>query len=265
MSALSTDQGRSDILKDKESLRIESLLQENGVNEHITKLVSLQAIDLEIDAIDNKIKEEQSALDERSVALAARETEIGELRQKIEEIEKERRILEAEMSDDLLRVKDRQSKMMQVQTAREQSALLKEIEDGKRNIKESEEKIVSMMVESEELTGRVEEQSNVLKGEKELLSEETDSVRKTIAKINKGKKTKTNNRTKESKKIDEPLLKKYDTLRRRRNGLAVVRVNDSVCQGCYMALPPQRYNMILKGDGIYECPTCQRIVYYQPD
>jgi hypothetical protein len=59
-------------------------------------------------------------------------------------------------------------------------------------------------------------------------------------------------------------LKKYDTLRQHRNGLAVINVVDGVCQGCFMAVPPQRFNMLLKGDEIFACPTCQRLNYYVP-
>ena len=53
------------------------------MNEILTQLVSLQAIDLEIDQIDNAIKSEQSALDERMSALANREALINELQEKI--------------------------------------------------------------------------------------------------------------------------------------------------------------------------------------
>jgi predicted nucleic acid-binding Zn-ribbon protein len=31
-----------------------------------------------------------------------------------------------------------------------------------------------------------------------------------------------------------------------------------------MKLPPQQYNLLLRGDSIHECPSCQRIVYYRP-
>jgi len=49
----------------------------------------------------------------------------------------------------------------------------------------------------------------------------------------------------------------------KRDGLAVVPINDSVCQGCYMALPPQQVNEVRKADKLNLCPTCQRILYYK--
>jgi predicted nucleic acid-binding Zn-ribbon protein len=234
------------------------------LNELLTQLVSLQALDLEIDQIDNAIKSEQNGLDERMSALAKREALINELQEKIASQQQECRTLEAEMADKMDHVRERQSKMMQVQTGREQTALLKEIEDAKKSAKENEEKIMAIMESIEKQTAQMEEEKNLLKGEKKLVTEETDKVRANIEAINKGKKKKDNKRTDQASQIKKSLLRKYDTLRKHRNGLAVVNVVDGVCQGCFMSLPPQRYNMLLKGDQIFDCPTCQRLNYYVP-
>ena len=232
------------------------------MNETLTQLVSLQAIDLEIDQIDNAIKSEQSGLDERMSALAKREALINELQEKISAQQKESRTLEGEMADKMDHVRERQSKMMQVQTGREQTALLKEIEDAKKSAKENEEKIMAIMESIEKQTAQMEEEKNLLKGEKKLVTEETNKVRANIEAINKGKKKKDIKRSEQADKIKKSLLRKYDTLRQHRNGLAVINVVDGVCQGCFMSLPPQRYNMLLKGDEIFACPTCQRLNYY---
>ena len=234
------------------------------MNELLNQLVSLQSIDLEIDQIDNAIKSEQSGLDERMSSLAAREALINELQDKISAQQKESRTLEAEMADKMDHVRERQSKMMQVQTGREQTALLKEIEDAKKSAKENEEKIVAIMESIETLTNQMQEEKNLLKGEKEIVSEETEKVRTSIEKINKGKKKKDNVRKEQAGDIKTSILRKYDILRQRRNGLAVINVVDGVCQGCFMSVPPQRYNMLLKGDQIFDCPTCQRLNYYVP-
>ncbi len=234
------------------------------MNEHITQLVDLQAIDLQIDQIDSAVKSEQNRLDDRISALAERENTINELQEKMASHVKERRILEDEVSDKMNHVRERQSKMMQVQTGREQTALLKEIEDAKKSVKENEEKIISLMEEIEKLDAQVGEERNLLKGEKQLVAEETEKVGTNIAKINKGKKSKDTGRKRQAKQIKENTLRKYNTLRDRRNGLAVVNVVDGVCQGCFMAIPPQQFNMLLKGDMMFDCPTCQRIMYYVP-
>ena len=233
------------------------------MNELIEQLVSLQAIDLIIDKIDSEIKQEQDGLDSRVSSLVEREERISDQEAQIQELEKERRTLEDEMTDKIARVKERQSKMMQVQTSREQTALLKEIEDAKRNVKENEEKIVSIMEQVEKLSAEMGEEKNLLKAEKKLVDEEKGKVKSAIDGLSKGKKTKINKRDKQAQAVNGSMIQKYELLRERRNGLAIVNVLDGVCQGCFMNLPPQKYNMLLRGDQILECPSCQRLIYHQ--
>ena len=233
------------------------------MNELIEQLVALQEIDLVIDKIDNEIKHEQDGLDGRISSLVDREGRINEQESMIEELEKERRTLEDEMADKIAHVKERQSKMMQVQTSREQTALLKEIEDAKKNVKENEEKIVSIMEQVEKLTAETTEEKNLLKTERTLVDEEKEKVKSVIEELSKGKKTKKNKRDKQADAVNGSMIQKYEVLRERRNGLAIVNVLDGVCQGCFMNLPPQKYNMLLRGDQVLECPSCQRLIYHQ--
>ncbi|PIE68257.1 MAG: hypothetical protein CSA21_08430 [Deltaproteobacteria bacterium] len=235
------------------------------MNPHIIQLIKLQGIDLEISTIENKIKDEQNALDSKITALMRKEEHINELTSKIASLETERRGLEADAADRLTQVRESQAKMMQVQTGREQTALLKEIEDGKKSIKEFEEQTVAIMEEVEKLNAQLKEESNLLKGEKVLVEEEKEKVKSSIEKINKGRKTKDTERGKQATLVEPRLLKKYDTLRLRRKGLAVANVLQGVCQGCFMALPPQQYNTLLKGEAILNCPSCQRIIYHQEE
>jgi predicted nucleic acid-binding Zn-ribbon protein len=234
------------------------------LNEYLDQLVALQAIDLEIDKIENAVKTEQSGLDKQVAALALRETVIEELQEKISNLQKENRTLEGETAERMDRVRERQSKMMQVQTGREQAALLKEIEEAKRSVKDNEEKILAIMESVEKLTTQITEEKNLLKGEKVLVAEETERVRTSIEAINKGKKDIEKKRATCAAKIKAGVLRKYDTLRQRRSGLAVINVIDGVCQGCFMAIPPQKFNLLLRGDQMFDCPTCQRLIYYVP-
>jgi predicted nucleic acid-binding Zn-ribbon protein len=234
------------------------------LNEEIAQLTVLQTIDHIIDSIDSDIQKEQDALDTKSAELADRESTIVKLTERIDALEKEQRMLEVEVADEMVHVKDRQSKMMQVQTGREQTALLKEIEDGKKGVKEKEDKVVEILEEVEQLTADIEENKNLFKGETELLQEETEKVKKAITAINKKKKTQSKKRKTQANKLEGQLLKKYDTLRSHRNGLGVVNVLGGICQGCFMAIPPQQYNLLLRGDEHFDCPTCQRIMYHEP-
>ncbi len=234
------------------------------LNDIISQLIALQKIDLQLDTIDNTVKQKQELLDQQAAQLAQRESDIDDLHEQISALEQERRTLELELNEELAHVKSRQSKMMQVQTGREQTALLKEIEDGKQGIKEKEEKMVGIMEEVESLTTEIARQQELAKEEAALLQKETDSTQKEIAAIINSKKEHDSARRKQAGIMDVRLFNKYSLLRERRNGVAVVNVLDGVCQGCFMSLPPQQYNTLLRGDKHLDCPVCQRIIYHLP-
>jgi predicted nucleic acid-binding Zn-ribbon protein len=152
-----------------------------------------------------------------------------------------------------------------VQTNREYQSLLKEIEDGKKAVKEKEEEIVSLM-ETSEANGKImAEQENLTGDEKKALKKESTKAKKNASVIEKKKARIVTKRNKMAKDINTAALRKYDLLRTRRNGKAVVGVANGVCQGCFMSIPPQHFNNILKGDRILNCPTCQRILFYEPE
>ena len=64
--------------------------------------------------------------------------------------------------------------------------------------------------------------------------------------------------------VDEELRRRYEMILSRRGGLAVVAVRDGTCQGCRMRVPPQLYNQIQRNEQIILCPSCQRMLHWQP-
>jgi predicted nucleic acid-binding Zn-ribbon protein len=235
------------------------------LNEEIKQLTELQVIDLEIAKLDAEITAEKEALAKRQKAFTDHQSTIEELQEKIAAADGQRREIEAELADELSRIKERQSKMMQVQTNREYQSLLKEIEDGKKNIKEKEEEVVRLMESSEANAKIMAEQASQTEEEEKTLADENKKVQKRAAEV-EGKKAKiVAKRESKAKDINAAALRKYDLLRTRRNGKAVVGVVNGICQGCFMSIPPQHFNDILKGDRILNCPTCQRILYYSPE
>jgi len=65
--------------------------------------------------------------------------------------------------------------------------------------------------------------------------------------------------------VDEVLRGRYEMTFSRRGGLAVVAVRDGTCQGCRMRVPPQLYNQIQRNDQVILCPSCQRMLHWQPE
>ena len=233
------------------------------MKEEILKLINLQAIDSEIAGFDHTIAHHQAIIAGREQSIADKQESIAAFRHKIELLNQKQRETKIEHDDAGARVKDRQNKMMQVQTSREHQALLKEIEESKKLQKETEERILQFLEQIEQLEKDAAELENQRQGEQQLLNEEIETVAKDVKRIESSKKSVVSQREKEAATLQPPYLKRYSMLLGRRDGLAVVAINDNVCQGCYMTLPPQQVIDIRKADKLHLCPTCQRILYFK--
>lgn len=233
------------------------------MKEEIFKLIKLQAIDSEIAGFDNAIAKHRAIIADRELAIAEKQESIAAFRTKIELLNQKQRETKSEHDDAGVRVKDRQNKMMQVQTSREHQALLKEIEESKKTVKESEERMLQFLEQIEQLEQEVANLENLCAGEQQLLAEAVENVDKEILNIEETKKSVVGKRETEAAELQGPYLKRYSMLLARRDGLAVVAVSDSVCQGCYMTLPPQQVIEVRRSDKLNLCPTCQRILYFQ--
>jgi len=235
------------------------------LNDEIKQLTELQVIDLEIAEFDAEINAETAELTKSENAFNERRGLIEELKEKIEAAETQRREIEAKIADELSRIKERQAKMMQVQTNREYQSLLKEIEDGKKSIKDDEDEVVRIMETSEANAIIMAEQEILIKDEKKILTKESAKVKKHAGTIERKKSKMVTKRDAMAKDINTAALRKYDLLRTRRKGKAIVGVVNGICQGCFMTIPPQHFNNILKGDRMLNCPTCQRILFHDQE
>lgn len=233
------------------------------MKEEIFKLIKLQTIDSEIAGFDNTIAKHRATITEREQAIAEKQEHITTYRTKIDLLNQKQNETKAEHDDAGARVKDRQNKMMQVQTSREHQALLKEIEENKKIVKDSEERMLQFIEQIEQLEQEVATLENLCSGEQQLLAEAVENVDQEIVRIEASKKSVVSQREIEAAELQGPYLKRYSMLLAKRDGLAVVPVTTSVCQGCYMTLPPQQVIEVRKADKLNLCPTCQRILYFK--
>jgi predicted nucleic acid-binding Zn-ribbon protein len=61
--------------------------------------------------------------------------------------------------------------------------------------------------------------------------------------------------------ISPELLTVYDTLRKQRNGVAVVKVSGKSCAACGTTLTPAVMQSVQSSANIIRCPSCNRILY----
>ena len=232
------------------------------MKQQILLLVELQQIDSEIKRIETRKKELPRDLDKLNEELHLFEERVEEERKRIDDLYKRHRDKENDLkkgNDDLKKIK---SRLFDVKTNREYQALLKEIDVVNKKNDETENEIINILEMIDRASEGLEEREKEVKafsinqGEKiKNVETEIDSIDFVLLDVKK-------KHVEIKEKINADLLKKYDIIRQRRNGRAVVPVWKEICGGCHMNIPPQMYIELQRSEVLMFCPHCNRIIYW---
>ena len=235
------------------------------MKEAIKNLMDLQVIDLEVQKIDEQMADGHGELLTKGRQIEQGHAAITDYKEQFELGEKRRRELEATIADESDRIKDRQTKLMSIQTNREYQSILKEIEDTKVANSQREEELTLLMEQSELIQKKIEEYTNRCAEQEAQLEADSQRVAEESARLEAEKEQITRTREAQAQRVDSRYLARYEMLRSKRNGLAVTGVTRGVCRGCNMNIPPQMFNQLLKEQDLLTCPTCNRMMYHQPE
>jgi len=226
-------------------------------------LWNLQTFELQIVEAQQERATYPQELERLQGLLQAQEEQQEEERQRIEGLEKERIGMEGELELENERIKRSQLKLLEIKTNKEYQALLHEIEGGKERNSQREEEIIRVLEEIDRLKAdyaglveRAQKERVEIEGEKATIQEQMAKAEQDIAHWQQKRKEIIG-------ELDPELLKRYTTLKEKRDGIAVVKVKNEGCQGCYVNIPPQLYNEVQKNQEIILCPNCHRILYWE--
>jgi len=234
-----------------------------STKEDITVLVSLQEIENErdrlkalLDDIPGRLSLIDSRLEEAGARFKEREEAVSAKR-------KAYRDYETEIQNRQESIKKSDAKLMSIKNNKEYQAVLKEIDDLKRQCSELEDKMLELLftVEKEEASladakKEFEQQVARIKQEKREAEEEREKIKKRLVEIEA-------DHEQIKARVAPALLEAYMSVRKQiAGGKAVVEVKDCVCQGCFMNIPPQTYNELYRAGTLKYCPFCNRIIYH---
>lgn len=150
----------------------------------------------------------------------------------------------------------------EVKTNKEYQAVLKEMEETKKEITKNEDSNLELMGTIETLGTELQKLEEELAGKRKAL-EESKSVLQAEADQLKGRLDRLEViRQRVRQKVDPDLLKKTDFLLLKQAGIAVSSVENGVCQVCHMNIPPQKFIELQRDDAMLQCPHCHRFLYW---
>ncbi len=231
------------------------------MREQIRLLAQLQELDRKIQELEKDIVTVPEEITTLKGMIGRGEKSSEEVGGEIENLEKERRHKERDLSAKEESLSKYQSQLYEVKTNREYSALMVEIDSSNQEKSELENEILVLMERGDELRGIIEKKKEELRKERETLAEEEKKNRERVSILKEGLEKNQRERAGQVEKIEAELLSCYEKVLKGRGGLALVPVQAEACQGCFTKLPPQVINEIMQARRIITCERCSRILY----
>ncbi len=231
------------------------------MKEGLEILYSLQQHDDQLRETENLIKEIPGEIKQVEEERDGKNSIIENSKLKLSENVKKREKLEKEILLIKEKIKKYKEQMSKATTNKEYQGFIAEINFEETNIGGVEEKIIELMVESDEIMAEIRESE----AEFNKIAAEYNKKIKDLNTSMEYQKAKLDHMAKERKelraKIPANLLHTYDSLTKNKNGKAISNVETDFCGICNVKVRPQRLNELISSNEICVCENCGRLLY----
>ena len=197
----------------------------------------------------------KSLFEEREAKYLATEQEFEGLRH-------QRREKEREIEEEREKVERAKAKLMSIKTNKEYYAMLKEIEGTRRTNAAREEELLALLARYEETEKRLGEQKADLEEVSGRYRERMVDVEARMGSFDGDIGGLMARKSRVATGLEPGLIRRFEMIFERRDGLAIVPARNNSCTGCHMHISPQLFNLLQREDRIHTCPNCNRILYY---
>ncbi len=228
----------------------------------IQSVVRLQSLDIQIGEVRQEIAALPKHIAEIEKALASHQRQLEADKAALVANEKERRSLEGKVQESEQKISRLKNQMMEAKSNEQYRAFQHEISFCEDEIRKAEDRILDLMGESEPLEENVSKAEIALAAEKKQVEAEkaealqrTDDDKALLDKLLR-------ERQETAASLDKRTYATYEHTRKRYRGQALAEVVDGACSACHIALRPQFFQDLRKGNGLFLCESCSRLLYY---
>jgi predicted nucleic acid-binding Zn-ribbon protein len=232
------------------------------MNPDLDRVIRLQQLETSADEARRKI----SDYPERTQALEARlqsaRDVLSGVKARLSAAQEKRRADEKEVAAVQARLAKYKDQLLEVKTNREYQAMLHEIEAAQNDIRTREDRILEIMMESDELSATVKKSEAELKTAEKEIAAERQRLDQTMTALRAELEKTAAERQQLAVEIDRTVLSTFEQVAKIRRGVAVAQARNGLCTICHVRLRPQVFNEIRRNASIIQCDSCQRILYY---
>jgi predicted nucleic acid-binding Zn-ribbon protein len=234
------------------------------IEAQIDALESLAVIDAELKDLSEELGRERQALNTKQQHLAELDARLARDRKSVEDMERMRSELMAEVRQMSVQVEKSREKLSRCRTEREANAAQREVEELRKLYRDRELEIDKLVTLVENARGEIEKVSaerEVLGGE---LGANQSDVATRLADLEERAATRDSARKEAVSRVSPVLYRRYELIRKRR-GTALAHTVEGTCSACHMRLPPMLFQQLMRKDDFSQCPSCNRILYFRPE
>ena len=231
------------------------------MREKLQSLAALQKVDLEIATFKKSAETYPKQIAELEKELGQARSAAEAERNKLSDLDRQKSTMEQTIVEEKDKVKKWEARLTEQRSTREYSALAREIDIAKKSNVSMAEELTELAKTRGAQLETVKAKDAELAGRAKELGGKMAELRAKLAEAEAGVKGLEDKRADAAKTVDANLLRRYDTIRKKRMPAMVPLAPPNTCTGCRMNVPPQLYNTLKTTLGFDTCPSCMRIIH----
>jgi predicted nucleic acid-binding Zn-ribbon protein len=232
------------------------------MNADLTKVIQLQRLETAAEEAKRRIAEHPARAQALEARLQSARDMLAGVKSRVTAGADKRRAEEKEVAAVQTRLARYKDQLLEVKTNREYTAMLHEIEAAQNDIRTREDRILEIMLESDDLNAALKKSEAELKTAEKEVSADRSALETEMATLKAEIERTTAERQKLATEIDRSVLSTFEQVARNRKGVAVAEAKNGHCTICHVRLRPQVFNEIRRNASIIQCESCQRILFF---
>lgn len=228
-------------------------------------LISLQETDIEIKRCSAEIAALPGRKETIEQSFAASVKEFLALKAELDTATSERRSLETSVAEEQAKHEKFKSDLMKATNEKQYATAVREIDATKKTISTLETEILKLMEKIEKLEAQVNELSPAIEAKRTEVDSQIAALTASVEADQQKLTTLTVERANLIGQLTPATRATYERVARLKSGVALAEARNYSCTACRMTIRPQAFNDIRRGESIYECENCGRILYFKAE
>jgi predicted nucleic acid-binding Zn-ribbon protein len=234
------------------------------MNQDLQHLVQLQELDLAAERDRRRIDDLPGLQQALEARLAAATSAVSAVKDRIAAGQAARRDIERDLAAVQTRLSKYKGQLMEVKTNKEYQAMQKEIAVAEQEVRAQEDRLLERMEEAETLAADLKAAEAALKREQAAVAAEQQAIDAQRVELEREIARLASERQELLPRLSREALVLFERVAAGRKGIAVAEARDGLCTVCHVRLRPQVFNDVRRNDGLHQCESCTRILYFVP-